>query len=1353
MSNGDFTYTVGGDFSQILRGFAQLETEAGNVGKSIGNELDKGVQEGVASFGKLQQELKRLKAEQIKLPVDSSEYREVEQRIAGVRKAIGDLRRQKLKLDADPAISDLRVLDAAVQGIAFSLSNVVVDSAARAMAALGGLIGDYAKLDTEIRKAAGAAGETGAYERIAATIDKVGIDAAGTTLEVAQLYTELVRGGMSIDQANASLSAIVRGAEATGTSFDTMGRNVSASLKGFGLEAEDATRVVDAMVQGANASASSVEGMGMAFKYAAPVARILGLSIEDLGITVGLLTNAGIDASEAGVTLRNGLSKLASAAPQTGANVQKLSGQAADAARAMRTLGVDIYNADGTLKPMQETLLQLKGAFDKLAPAAKIRLAASLFGGEDDGTKWLALLNQSEEEIKKMSATMANTKGATDTARDAMQGFELLMKQLDGTIGSINNTLAGTAATALLPLINAANAAVGAIALLPGPIKQTAAAAILLSGGLIAARTSALLFQQAMNAAAVREAAQGILQLGGALRGRLAADLAFATAAWGRMAMAVVAFDRASISIPSVAMAVKASLVGAATAGTTAFKGLTATVTSGALLQGLQAITYSARAAIAGYLPLIIAFAKLSAGVAALAGAYLLWKGTMQGADQVSEGLESTNKSVDESIAKLGDSFGEQTVAVVKTRNAFQELYRAQTEGNALNRLGKEMDSLQAKFDDTTDRAVFFYTQLKGSGSISAEQVEQAKKMASALDVQAKAARNVASSYRVQADAESAKGNETQAQVLRIRANQLEVTARVQGNLAESTRTLTGLTKAQTEAVVNAEEAERRRLGTAKLQVAQQEVRIARRREEGQITAEQAREEERLLELRAAQAELEVQRGKVQTGGGAGGQAELNARQRVAELEKRIAELKVQGTENALRNSQREYDIAVETLNIARTRLDLETQASGLIASRIRAQQDYNSAQLNYQSAYNDLVQSEFNVDLARQNYAIQAAEEQLRLMRDRGASVGAIRDQEQFIASLRGGRDNIEKNKLAAEIAGAEQRFAIEQRMLQLKQAQQVIEAQSAISAARQNVIQQEIRLLELKSKAADPDLELGQRAALQEAIDLQRVAIGLSREQEGAARGRLQMLGSIFDLENRTLSAQQQTTANGYRAEAAARGWEGALQGPLKNLDDAARATGFLTSQFREVVTGFIQASGQTVFIRDTVVEIGLASGEAAVAAGSLAGGYANANVEAKALLDTLQKLAATKPARWAGGPVDPSVAYQVNELGQESFLSPGGMLSLIHAPARGTWRPPARGTVLPAGVTAGLKAQGAFGGPPAAISGGVSAAGDAIGNLGQAVRELRAEVRELRMKTWTTEVRVPGSSAILGAIGGLS
>jgi hypothetical protein len=372
--------------------------------------------------------------------------------------------------------------------------------------------------------------------------------------------------------------------------------------------------------------------------------------------------------------------------------------------------------------------------------------------------------------------------------------------------------------------------------------------------------------------------------------------------------------------------------------------------------------------------------------------------------------------------------------------------------------------------------------------------------------------------------------------------------------------------------------------------------------------------------------------------------------------------------------------------------------------------------------------------------------------MRLRGVGAGDIAAQEAYIADLKRGSEDIERRALEAAVTGAVQRFELEERILMLKQAQQVIDAQNAGRQSRQNTNQQEQKLLELQRDALDPGLSSGQLANLNQAIALQQTAVRLAKEQEASDRGRYQNLAGIQALERDTLAMQQQTTANGFRAQAASKGWEESLAGPLNRLDAAAGATDRVATSTRTISTGFISAGGEVVKFYDTVQDISTTTSAIGAATGSLAGGYANANVEAKALLDTLQKLAATKPARWAGGPVDPSVAYQVNELGQESFLSPGGMLSLIHAPARGTWRPPARGTVLPAGVTAGLKAQGAFGGAPAAIGGG-GAVGDALGNLGQAVRELRAEVRELRMKTWTTEVRVPGNAAILGAIGGLS
>jgi hypothetical protein len=106
----------------------------------------------------------------------------------------------------------------------------------------------------------------------------------------------------------------------------------------------------------------------------------------------------------------------------------------------------------------------------------------------------------------------------------------------------------------------------------------------------------------------------------------------------------------------------------------------------------------------------------------------------------------------------------------------------------------------------------------------------------------------------------------------------------------------------------------------------------------------------------------------------------------------------------------------------------------------------------------------------------------------------------------------------------------------------------------------------------------------------------------------------------------------------------------------------------------------------------------------------------------------------SRWSGGPVEAGEAYKVNELGQEALLS-HGRLSLINAPANSTWRAPADGTVIPAGITARLQEQGMIpggGGAMAITTGTMSNAALAI-----EVGKLRQEIGELTRKSWNVNV----------------
>lgn len=1272
------------------------------------------------------------------------------------------------------------LLDAAVTGVAFSIANTltgaVLQAGGQIVGVLKGLVREFGALDTEIRKAASAGGEQGGYDKLSQAVDKVGIEAAGTQLEVAQLATELVRGGMTVDQATQSLAAIVRGAEATGTGFAQMGDVVSASLKGFGLQATDAQRVVDALTQGANSSATSVSGLGMAFKYAAPVAKILGVSVEELAVAAGLLTNAGIDASEAGVTLRNGLSKLASAAPQTGGAVKQLSGQAAAAAKVMRTLGLDIYEADGTLKPMETTLLTLKRAFDKLGPSAKIRLAADLFGGEDDGTKWLALLNQSETEIKKMSAAMANTKGATDTARNAMQGFELKLKQLDGTLGSIGNTFGAVAATALLPLIDAANAVAGAISGLPTPVKQVGAALILLVGGLVAARAALVVFQAALATTQVQAAIQGLLGLSAVLRGRLAADLVFATGLWPKLTAAMVAASTTQLNFAAIGTAIKVGIVSAAQNGAAALVLLGQSLTSGALLGSLKALAVGIKAALAPLAPFALA-------AAAVAGAVVVWNHVLSGANEISNQFADTQKKVDQELGKVNETLGENAVKAEESKNAIVrlweatvELFRDTREQYSLIRLGQELEKLQGKFGQAQEGALNFYQELARSESITDEQRKKAKQLTDQLKALADAAKGQAANLRAQASQADLDGNKGLGANLRSRADALDAEARATGNLAAAIAQKTGATNADTNAqkgnnaaAETAEDIEKRRLALVQLRRTQGEAQISQQRALGQLTQEQADEERRNLAITAAKLEREQQIARLQT---LSGDQAVATRQRIAELDREIADLQVQGAEAAVQRWQKVYDLAVQRLEVERTAIDLQKQAADQVAGRLRNQQQVMEAQLGLQQAQAALVQSRYGLQAARDNAAIASAERALEAARKSGAYAEDIAGLEQHIASLRAASRANEQAAMGEQIKAAAMRFEIERQVLKLKQAQQLLEAQSAQRSAAQNTLAQQGRLLELQKQQVDPNLSDGQRQVLQQQVALQQRAITLAQQQQREEVNRVGVLKQIFGIETQVLNAQQQTAANTTRAEAVTKGWESALEGPLNQLDEAVGNTSAVSSGLEQVNREALFGTSSVNGIAGAMGEVRSNTSSTAEAAGAMANSYATANANAQGLLGTLQKIASVPQARWAGGPVEPGTSYRVNELGQESLLTSTGRLSLIDRARNAMWRPPSRGVVLPAGITEQLAMTGAFGGGAGAGRAGLSRGGGAV--LQQAVRsggdgtrglaaavarqgallgKLGAAIDRLAAKDWRVTVHTPGNAGLIRSLQGFS
>src|SRR5690606_4774450 len=102
---------------------------------------------------------------------------------------------------------------------------------------------------------------------------------------------------------------------ATAASMDlARAADISSNImSAFGLQASEAATVADTLaVANANAN-TSVEQLGDGMKYAGPVAQAFGISVGDTAAAIGTLSDAGIQGSMAGTSLRRVMSSLANA--------------------------------------------------------------------------------------------------------------------------------------------------------------------------------------------------------------------------------------------------------------------------------------------------------------------------------------------------------------------------------------------------------------------------------------------------------------------------------------------------------------------------------------------------------------------------------------------------------------------------------------------------------------------------------------------------------------------------------------------------------------------------------------------------------------------------------------------------------------------------------------------------------------------------------------------------------------------------------------------------------------------------------------------------------------------------------
>lgn len=173
-------------------------------------------------------------------------------------------------------------------------------------------------------------------------------------------------------------------------------------------------------------------------------------------------------------------------------------------------------------------------------------------------------------------------------------------------------------------------------------------------------------------------------------------------------------------------------------------------------------------------------------------------------------------------------------------------------------------------------------------------------------------------------------------------------------------------------------------------------------------------------------------------------------------------------------------------------------------------------------------------------------------------------------------------------------------------------------------------------------------------------------------------------------------------------AEGLKSTIEGLAQSIDLLAGTLSavYTASQDRSILTamqGSVDASSK---LGENISSLVPAVGQAASEASGMSDQFYNASIYAERIKDAIKSLdgmevsvrVAGIPGRWAGGPTTAGQVYQVNEIGQEGFLSPSGRLTPINRPRNALWRAPSSGMVIPAHIMDRLDAP----------SGGVKVAG---------------------------------------------
>lgn len=360
---------------------------------------------------------------------------------------------------------------------------------------------------------------------------KLGADTQFSATEAAQAINEMGKAGVSAaDILGGGLKGALDLAAAGQLEVGRAGEIAATAMNQFGLAGKDIPHIADLYAAAAGKAQGSVEDIANAMKYVGPVAKSMGISIEEATAVIAEFASKGIIGEQAGTSFRGML--LALSAPSR------------QAAKTLEQYGISVYEANGKMKTMSGIADELQRGLGGLDQATRNEALGRIFGNESM-TAAITLYEGGSQAVQKWQRDVSDAGFATRQAAALTDNLRGDLERLGGSLDTVLIQQGSGANASLRWLTQTVEGAINAFSAIPAPVQTAvtgftvlAAGTLILGGGLIKAATQV----QLMNA---RLVAMGITS------DTVASKLTRGLGA----AMGVVAVAAASVTFKDMAIA------------------------------------------------------------------------------------------------------------------------------------------------------------------------------------------------------------------------------------------------------------------------------------------------------------------------------------------------------------------------------------------------------------------------------------------------------------------------------------------------------------------------------------------------------------------------------------------------------------------------------------------------------------------------------------------------------------------------------------------------------------------------------------------------------------------------------